>query len=66
MYAPAPAQTDTRLVHKVAAYLCRADARPHAASTPHLLSPRVRAIRQAAGRRDLLRNLEAAGRATVS
>ncbi len=62
----APAHSDTRLVCKVAAYLCRSDERRHALSTPHVLTPRARAIRQAAGRRDLLRNLEAADRRPAS
>lgn len=56
----APAGTDTRLIHRVAAYLCRAEGRQHASTAPYRFDPRYRAIRQASGRRDLLRNLEAA------
>jgi hypothetical protein len=51
----APNKVDTRLLRYVAALLTRADAEAHA----FRLDPVFRAIRQASGRLDLLRNIEA-------
>ncbi len=50
---------DTRLIHQLAAYLCRAEMRERMTAIRHHLDPNYAAIRQASGRHELLRNLAA-------
>jgi hypothetical protein len=54
----APDQVNTCLVLRTVALLIHADA--HAVRLPHWLDPKYKLIRRSAGRRALLRNLEAA------
>ncbi len=52
-------ENDTRLIHQLAAYLCRAEVRERMTAIRQHLDPKYAAIRQASGRYELLRNLEA-------